>query len=301
MISTKVQTILDLLGKQTYSPEWFKLTKLLGTEPKDTKCGTALVEHSFPANGFSISENNGTYTEVHFFYERQNFESFEDEILKSVELGIERREVHDALGEPCSTRTRGTHKPVPETNSADELRRWELQKVVPVSFFDSYKFDEYAFTLEFDAEDDYLSTVSVCRLADVPKEKLMDAGLYEEAIVYWKNEASQEKNELIYIAHLNLAKCYIKLGDPERADIEFQSALNTSKVMTGGGTPFGITRLKYAEFLLKHDRDRDAFEQLELHLAEHTDKENAQLVDHCEEYAPNVGLTEDEFRRRLSS
>lgn len=301
MITTKVQTVLDVLGTKTYSPEWFKLVKLIGAEPTGTTCGIALVEHGFQPSGFSISENDGTYTEANFFYERQNYESFEDEIFKDVELGIERRDVHAELGEPVSTKVRGKHKPVPETDSKDELRKWELQKEEPIEFFDTYRIDDYVFTLEFDAEDDYLSRVSVLRLADLPKERLMDAGLWEDAIRHWQNVASEDKNDLEYIAHLNLAHCYAKLGDVESAEIEYKLALETSKCMTGDDTPFGITRLMFAKFLLKQNRDREAFSQLKEHLTEHRDQQNSRDEPQSGEYAHAVGLTPSEFQSRFLS
>lgn len=301
MITTKVQTVLDVLGTKTYSPEWFKLVKLIGAEPTGTTCGIALVEHGFQSSGFSISENDGSYTEANFFYERQNYESFEDEIFKDVELGIERGEVHSELGEPVSTKVRGKHKPVPETDSKDELRKWELQKEEPIEFFDTYRIDDYVFTLEFDAEDDYLSRVSVLRLADLPKERLMDAGLWEDAIRHWQNVASEDKNDLEYIAHLNLAHCYAKLGDVESAEIEYKLALETSKCMTGDDTPFGITRVRYAAFLLNRGCDRPAFEQLQLHLSEHSDRENLHLIALAEEYSSACEFQLNEFKIRLSA
>ncbi|MBX3073900.1 tetratricopeptide repeat protein [Candidatus Obscuribacterales bacterium] len=299
MITSKVQTILDVLGTKTYSPEWFKLVKLIGTEPKDTTCGIALVEHSFEKNGFSISENDGTYTEVNFFYERQNFESFEEEVLKDVELGISRDDVHQEIGKPVSTRERGKHKPAPETDSKDELRKWELQKVEPIEIFDTYTINDYFFTLEFDAEDDYLSRVTVIRLTDVPKERLMEAGLYEDAIRHWQNVASEEKNDLEYIAHLNLAHCYEKLGDAETAEIEYKLALETSKCMIGDDTPFGITRIEYARFLMKLRRSSDALIQFKKHLEEHSDKVDADLANSFRDYAQSLGVSEQEFQDLL--
>jgi tetratricopeptide (TPR) repeat protein len=300
MITTRVQSILDVLGTKTYSPEWFKLVKLIGSEPKDTTCGIALVEHGFATSGFSISENDGTYTEANFFYERQGFESFEDEILKEVELGISREDVHQEIGKPVSTRIRGKHRPAPETDSKDELRKWELQKEEPIDIFDTYTVNDYFFTLEFDAEDNYLSRVTAIRLADVPNERLMEAGRYEDAIRHWQNVASEEKNDLEYIAHLNLAQCYEKLGDVESAEIEYKAALETSKCMTGDDTPFGITRIEYAKFLMKNGaRDREAFEQLQLHLKEHSNQNELDLIHCCEQYASTVSLSELDFEDRL--
>lgn len=292
MITTKVQNILDLLGKQTYSPEWFKLTKSLGAEPVDTTCGIALVEHSFPAFGFSITENDGTYTEVHFFYERQNFESYEDEIIKEVELGISRQDVRNEIGDPCSEKIRARHRPMPETDSKDELRKWELAKEEPIAYIDTYKFDDYVFTLEFDAEDDYLSSVAVCRLADLPDERLMDAGLYEQAIKHWQDEVQKKKNDLVYIAHLNLAECYTKLGDIESAEAEYKNALETSKCMTGDDTPYGITRLKYARFLMHSQRGHDAVSQICQHFWEHTSSMDAKIIEFFADYARSLDVDE---------
>lgn len=293
MITSKVQTVLDVLGTQTYSPEWFKLVKLIGEEPKGTTCGTALVEHEFQPSGLSISENNGTYNEAHFFYERQNYESYEDEIFKDVELGYSRDDVRNELGEPTSTRIHGRKPPAPETESADELRRWELTPETPIAIFDTYRIDDYAFTLEFDAEDDYLSRVSVLRLADIPKERLMDAGLYEDAIRHWQNVASEDKNDLEYIAHLNLAHCYEKLGDVESAEIEYKAALESSKCMTGNDDPFGITRLRYAQFLFINQRTKDFLDQLKAHLNEHTP--NAKFKDCFQDYATVLEIEPEQF------